>query len=148
MRSLLLVFTFSMALPAFGQITAAPGAITVYARRAVGVYPWYATTPPTDTPIAISGSGAWNISRGGTLNSACPNGYGYCFNAVRTVTNNASGPPPSGSGPGTVYLSWRGLASQDLPLGAHTGTLTIGLTVIPITLIVTPANAYDAMVYE
>lgn len=147
MRPLLLFFAFLMALPAFGQITASPGAITVYARRALGAYPWYGTTPPTDTAIAISGTGAWNISRGGTLNSACGNGYGYCFNAVQTVTNLAAGPPASGNGPGTVYLSWRGLGTQDLPLGTYTGTLTIGITVVQITLVVAPANAFDAMVY-
>ena len=146
MRTLLLFLAFLMALPAFGQITASPGTITVYARRG-GVYPWAATTPPTDTAITIRGAGNWDISRGGDLNTACGNAYGYCFNAVQTVTNIVSGPPASGSGPGTLYLSWRGLGADGFPVGTYTGTLTIGITVIQITLIVMQPNAYDAMVY-
>jgi hypothetical protein len=135
-----------MAMPGHAEITASPTEITLHSRRGLA-WPWYSTTPPADTAISIKGSGDWNISLGGALSTACGNAYGYCFNVVRELRAIANGRPPAGSGEGTLYLTWKGLGSQELPAGTHTGTVTIGSTTINITLVVVPRNAYDAFVY-
>ena len=143
----LFFFLVLAVVPGAADIMASPTNITLRSRRGLA-YPWYSTTPPPDTPITITGSGNWNITLGGTLSTACGNVYGYCFNVVKQLRTIANGSPVSGSGPDTVYLTWKGLGSQELPAGRHTGTVTIGTTTINVTLDVVERNAYDAFVYQ
>ena len=141
-----LLFLLLVAMPGHAEVTASPTEITVHSRRG-SAYPWYSTTPPADTPITISGSGAWNITLGGALSKACEAGFGYCFNVVNEVRTIANGEAVTGRGEGKVYLTWRGLGSQEIAIGKHTGTVTIGSTTIKITLMVHQRDAYDAFVY-
>ncbi|MFN0104521.1 MAG: hypothetical protein ACKV2U_20840 [Bryobacteraceae bacterium] len=143
MRLRALSYLMLMAMPVQAEVTASPTEIILHSRRGLP-YPWYSTTPPADTAITIKGIGVWNISLGGALSTACG---GSCFNVVNKIVTIANGRPAVGFGEGTVYLTWRGLGSQDLPVGTHTGALTIGATTIKITLVVEPRNAYDAFVY-
>lgn len=128
-------------------VTASPSAITVYMRQ-WGAWPNYASRPPVPTTITISGTGSWNMSRGGTLSTACGASNGYCFNAVNSVTTNCTGALPTGSGAATVYLCWNGLMTHEPAVGTHTGTLTIGDTVISITLVVYAAQPYSHWAYK
>lgn len=144
----LILFFFSM-LTLWG-VTASPGSITVYMRSNGGAgLGWSATRSPKRTEITVSGSGAWNLSRGGPLSSACFMASGYCFNASTSATTTGGAALPVGSGPGTLYLYWDGLGADFmLSAGTHTGTLTVGTTVIAITLIVLPRQDFDHFVYR
>lgn len=127
-------------------VTASPTAITVYMRK-FGAYPMLNSRPPVSTTITISGTGAWNMSRGGSLSTLCNLGNGYCFNAVAAVTSGCSGALPSGNDAGTTYLCWNGLMTNEATVGTHTGTLTIGSTVINITLIVETPFSWQPWTY-
>ena len=142
-----LFFLVLAAVPGYADVQASPTDISLRSRRGLA-YPWYSTTPPPDTAIAITGSGDWNITLGGGLSTACGNAYGYCFNVVKEIRTIANGKPVSGRGEDTVYLTWKGLGAQELPAGQHTGTVTIGATTINVTLDVVQRNAYDAFVYQ
>jgi len=124
-------------------VTASPTAVTVYVRQ-YGANPVYASRGPAPIPITISGSGSWDISRGGALSIDCSALNGFCFNAVTTVTTICNGALPTGSGAGSVFLCFNGLISPQLGVGTHTGTLTIGDTAIAITMIVEPALPFDS----
>ncbi len=129
-------------------VTATPTTINVYMRAGSGLgYPWGGARVPQTTAITVTGTGAWNISLGGPLASACSQAVGYCFNVSTSPTAFGRGALPTGSGPATLYLYWEGLGAEHLPVGAHAGTLTIGSTIIPVTLYAEPRQAYDPFVY-
>lgn len=132
-------------------VTASPTAITVYMSE-WGAYgtPSGVNLPPLDTAITISGSGNWNLSRGGDLSTTCSNAYGYCF----TIASASSGMNsacvdslPAGSGATTLYLCWKNLVTNQLTVGSHTGTAVIGSTSVSITLVVLPRLAFNAWVW-
>jgi len=138
----------ALALPAFG-VTASPTSVSVTIRKsATTTYGSYGSTLPNATPITISGSGDWNISRGGDMNTDCGSHNGYCFNATSSITTNAAGAVPTGNGAGTIYLSWDALGAYLLSLGAHTGTLTVGDTTINITATLVAPDDYLDFTYR
>lgn len=145
-----ILFLLLSSAAAWGQITASPAAITVYMRtgNSVGLG-WTSTRAPKATAITISGSGAWNISRGGAMSGDCFMANGYCFNASTSATASLGAALPTGSGPGTIYLYWNGLGTEyRYPVGTQTGTLTVGSTVIDITLVMLPNLPYDYFAYN
>lgn len=142
---LILLLLFS--LTAWTQITASPTSITVYARQ-FSLYNATSSIHPPPTTITISGTGAWNMSRAGTLSTACAAGSNVCFTAVTSVSTLCSSTLASGSNAGTVYLCWNGLLTHEPAVGSHTGTLVIGTTTINVTLVVLSAAAYDKWVYK
>lgn len=144
-----LILWLSLTTAAWG-VTASPSSITVYMRGGQGLgFGWASTRSPQTTAITISGSGSWNLARGGDLSTACGASNGYCFNASTSATAAGAGALPSGSGPGTIYLYWTGLGVDFiLSNGTHTGTLTVGDTVISITVVVQPRQAFDPFVYR
>jgi len=130
------------------SVTATPGDIKLYMRAGSGLgYSWFGTRAPKRTAITVTGTGAWNISRGGELSTACGLAYGYCFNISTSPTATSGAALPVGSGPATLYLYWTYLGAESLSPGTHTGTVTIGTTVINITLSVEPRRSFDAFVY-
>lgn len=144
------IILFFFSIVALWGVTASPDAITVYMRSNIGAgQGWSATRAPKATAITITGSGSWNLSRGGTLSSACFLVNGYCFNASTSATAAGAGTLPTGSGPGTLYLYWDGLGTEFMMnAGTHTGTLTVGTTIINITLVVLPPLDFDQFVYR
>jgi hypothetical protein len=138
------LFVFSL-VPCFAQITASPTSFVLYVKK-FGASPMLASRGPSARTITISGSGSWNISRGGSLSTACSNAQGYCFNAATAESSICNSALPTGSGPGSVILCWNGLLTSQLAVGQHTGTLTIGSTVINITLHILPDAALSAWV--
>jgi len=129
-------------------VTATPDRIELYMRAGASYgYSWYGTRSPQRTAITVSGTGSWNLSRGGSLATACGAAFGYCFNVATSSTATGGGALPTGSGPGTLYLHWENLAAESLAVGVHTGTLTVGSTVINITVNVLPRRTFDAFVY-
>lgn len=142
-----LLCTLFLSVAAWG-VTASPTSITVYMNQ----YDAYGgagsvNMPPLDTPITVSGTGAWGLARGGTLATACGMANGYCFTASSSTSGLGYSCPnnlPAGSGATTLYLCWKALVSQDLTPGTYTGTLTVGSTTINITLIVKARPAFHA----
>lgn len=142
----LLVLLFA-ALPC-AAVTASPTSITVYMRKGYvqGTYPFLATRLPMETEITVSGTGDWNLARGGSLATGCEFG-GHCFNAVSVVGLLCSDTLVTGNGPGAFSLCWRkSNGAEFLAVGPHTGTLEVGSTTINITLHVLAPFAYDAFV--
>lgn len=138
-----LILSLISILPVAAQITASPSSVKVTMRR-MGAFPMQASRPPAPVQITISGTGSWNMSRSGSLSTACGAAYGYCFNAVNSVGTLCNGALPTGSDAGTTWLCFNGLVTSNLAVGTHTGTLTIGSTNIAITLVVEEQNAYSA----
>ena len=142
MKHLSILLFFSTLL---SGVTATPDTVTLTMRAGSGISSFYSTRVPIVTTITISGTGDWNISRGGTLSTACSSSY--CFSAATSST--ASGPAslPTGNGPGTIYLYWRGLGADALSAGSRTGTLTVGSTVINITMDAVTRRPFDTFIY-
>lgn len=150
MKTLLSVIIIC-ALPLLG-VTASPTSIDVSMRAGSSVSGWLSTVWPITTTITVSGTGAWNISRGGTLSTACVTQNGYCFNILTAPpalwNTNVAGALPTGSDATTLYLSWQFLGPEDLAVGDYTGTVTIGATTIPITLHILTPNPYYTFSYK
>lgn len=144
-----LLLLWCAAIASLWGVTASPDTIKLYMRSGSGLgYSWYGTKSPKRTAITVAGSGSWNISRGGALATDCGAAYGYCFNVSTSATASGGGALPVGSGPTTLYLYWSNLAAESLSPGLHTGTLTVGSTVISITVSVEPRRSFDAFVYS
>jgi len=140
-----LVIAISLSISAWAQITASPTDITVYMRQSdLNFTPTQNFIP---VPITITGTGSWNITRGGTLASACPAVNGYCVNLSTSPTASTATPLPTGSDAGTVYLYGQGIWQLNLTPGSYTGTFAIGATTVNVTLVVMERNAYQAFSY-
>jgi hypothetical protein len=143
-----LIVLLSIAITSLWGVTATPTSVSLYMRAGSGLgYSWSGTRTPKRTAITVTGTGSWNLSRGGALATACGSAFGYCFNVSTSATATGGGALPTGSGPATLYLYWDGLGSESLLPGMHTGTLTVGTTVINIILSVEPRRSFDAFAY-
>lgn len=127
--------------------------LTVYMRKGyiLDTYPFLSTRLPLDsnTPITVSGTGDWNLARGGDLGTAACGTF--CFNVSTTPPSGSimSNTLPTGSGATTLYLTWRKTAgAENLPLGSTSGTLTVGSTTLNITVITLAQFDYDKFVYK
>lgn len=129
-----------LALPAFGAITASPTSLSVSMRAPV-VFPWIATMFPKqpaalyDYTFTLSGTGAWTAVLTGNLNTQC---MGPCLSISSA----------SGTGAGTITISYFQHGGENLTVGTHTGTLTIGSTAVALSVVVVAANAFMPFTYR
>jgi hypothetical protein len=110
-----------------------PAALTFHMRQGQP-YPWNSTVYPASKFITVTAAGAWTATRGGTLSAGCS---GPCF----TLS------PSSGNGNATITVSFLGSGSELLGPGTHSGTVTIGGSVVALTVEVQKRLSYDAFVY-
>jgi hypothetical protein len=135
-RLLIALVALFASVPMAGQITASPSSLTFIMRQGGPLgYPYSGTRDPASQTLTISGTGAWSASRTGALATAC--GGSHCYTTS----------PTSGSGAGSVTVTWAGLGAETLAVGTHTGTLTIGNTAVAITVNVQPYRAFDHFAY-
>lgn len=127
MKALLLFL--ALASPMLPQITASPTSLDFIMRQGQNG-PWNSTRYAENQTLTISGTGSWTATKGGAL------------------AGNFNVTPSSGTGPGTVTVTFIPLGSEELAEGIHTGSITIGSSTITVTLRAQPRYAYSAVVYR
>lgn len=114
-----MVLTPSCTLPS----TCTSTTITEYSKAATAGATTFTVRPPK-TLITITNSGGgtltWTAALGGTLSTACTNGYNVCF----WLTGEFNGTQVTSGGTGVVALNWNPHSVNQLAAGAYTGTIT------------------------
>ena len=132
-----LLSLFLVACGAWGQISVAPTSVSQSMRQGLK-YPRQSTVYPRRQFITVSGTGSFEVTRGGPLGESACDG-GPCFSVS----------PASGTAPATILIDWDSFGAEVLPAGKHSGTVVVspGAT-IDITLEVMPRDPFAEFHYK